>query len=378
MPILFLPNSRVVPPKLPTKPCKIAFVGEAPGKTEVESPNPEPFIGKAGELFRAALESNNISLDECLLTNVINQRPPFADNQFDSLLLPKSEVTTDYQTHLPKLKSQYPDFPWPPTYTWPKLGQGLYLPAELLHHLPRLHSELTTHNPNIVVPLGRVATWAVLQTEKIGAVRGRIHQGILTPHKVMPTWHPAGIFRQPKNYPTFIIDLQKIKLESNSSEIKIPDREFWLEPSIEDLESFWSMHQSTTISVDIETAGKFITCVGIAPSEKTSLVIPFVSKQSPDYSYWPTATKEKAAWDWITKILTDSAIHKILQNGLYDFQRLWFDMGIPIKNYSHDTMYLQHSLQPELPKSLDYLSSIYTNEPTWKHFSKFKSNKRED
>jgi hypothetical protein len=35
-------------------------------------------------------------------------------------------------------------------------------------------------------------------------------------------------------------------------------------------------------------------------------------------------------------------------------------------------MLLHHSLQPELPKSLGFLGSLYTNEQAWKHLANFK------
>jgi len=52
---------------------------------------------------------------------------------------------------------------------------------------------------------------------------------------------------------------------------------------------------------------------------------------------------------------------------LYDAQYL-LDAPIPIvlRNYIHDTSLAQHAYQPELPKALGILASLYLNEPSWK------------
>jgi hypothetical protein len=61
-----------------------------------------------------------------------------------------------------------------------------------------------------------------------------------------------------------------------------------------------------------------------------------------------------------------SPIPKTFQNGLYDLQYIWSCWKCPTKNFEHDTMLLHHSLQPELPKSLGFMGSVYTDEISWK------------
>jgi hypothetical protein len=51
---------------------------------------------------------------------------------------------------------------------------------------------------------------------------------------------------------------------------------------------------------------------------------------------------------------------------LFDMHRLWRGYGIPVAHADHDTMLLHHALQPESPKGLDYLGSVYTSESAWK------------
>ena len=60
---------------------KIMIIGEAPGKDEDEQG--EPFIGRAGKLLDAFLQSINLSREKVFITNTVKCRPP--DNRNPSL-----------------------------------------------------------------------------------------------------------------------------------------------------------------------------------------------------------------------------------------------------------------------------------------------------
>ena len=79
------------------------------------------------------------------------------------------------------------------------------------------------------------------------------------------------------NRPTVIADLMKAKRESLYPEIRRPAREIWIEPSLNDIRTFISQHiaRCRLLSVDIETSGQRITCIGFAPSREIAIVIPF-------------------------------------------------------------------------------------------------------
>ena len=49
--------------------CKIAFVGEAPGTSEIKYG--EPFVGRTGKLLNDLLRTTGIVRSNCYLTNVI-------------------------------------------------------------------------------------------------------------------------------------------------------------------------------------------------------------------------------------------------------------------------------------------------------------------
>lgn len=140
-----------------------------------------------------------------------------------------------------------------------------------------------------------------------------------------------------------------------------------MEPSLEDLERFYHEYilPSDCCAFDVETANRQVTCIGFAPSADRAIVIPFHDPRNRSGSYWPTSEDELAAWAWVQKFLS-APCRKVGQNGLYDIQYLWMAHGITVANYTEDTMLLHHSLQPEAPKSLGFLGSVYTNEIAWK------------
>jgi DNA polymerase I-like protein with 3'-5' exonuclease and polymerase domains len=78
---------------------------------------------------------------------------------------------------------------------------------------------------------------------------------------------------------------------------------------------------------------------------------------------------EVKAWTFIRRCLR---LGKELggQNFQYDMQYLYELVGIKCPDFTHDTMLLQHSLQPEMRKGLGFLASIYTDEPPWKFMHK--------
>jgi DNA polymerase I-like protein with 3'-5' exonuclease and polymerase domains len=152
----------------------------------------------------------------------------------------------------------------------------------------------------------------------------------------------------------------------DSPEYYRPTRELWLYPTLEDLTKWGAaLGDTDLISFDIETRNKQITCIGFSPHAGLAMCLPFWSQTTPGGSYWTNYTEEVHAWKWVREILTNDT-PKVAQNGLYDIQYLWRKMHIPVLNYAHDTMLAHHAVQPEVPKSLDFLASIYTNEPSWK------------
>jgi hypothetical protein len=165
-------------------------------------------------------------------------------------------------------------------------------------------------------------------------------------------------------YPTAAADFIKAKIHSESPIAILKNRKIWIEPTIEDLIS-WGEYlcEAKYLSIDIETKNKQITCIGFAPSNEESFVIPFWDKFG---NHWENHADEAIAYR-VTRAICKSKAIKIFQNGLYDIQYL-ARYKIPVLHFLEDTMIKHHSLYPDLPKGLDYLGSIYTDEVAWKRW----------
>lgn len=289
-------------------------------------------------------------------TNVFNLHPP--SNDMRHLMGPKNQGIPGYPNLiLPKGKSQLSP-------------GGNFIRAEFAPELERLGDELLAHNPNLVVCLGNVALWALTGKTGVTKLRGTTLLSSLTcsDFKLLPTYHPAAVLHNYDLRPTVIADLMKSKRESAYAEIRRPQREIWIDPSLADIQTFIRTHiqRCELLSVDIETSGTRITCIGFAPSSSRAIVIPFDDERAAGGSFWPTTRDERECWRLVKEVLEDPTIPKLFQNGLYDIAFLWRSMRIKVMGATHDTMLLHHALQPESLKALDFLGSIYSDESAWK------------
>lgn len=333
----------------------MALVGEAWG--EVEERERRAFVGTTGHELNRMLQQAGIERRECFLTNVFNLRPP--NNQIKYLCGPKEEGLHGY----------------------PALIKGGYVNRGYQPELDRLADELEACNPNVVIALGNTASWALLGQTMISRLRGVTHYSThtYTGLKVLPTYHPAAIFRQWSLRAVTVIDLIKGLRESKYPDIRRPEREIWIEPTVEDLYEFDRryLQSSEGLSVDIETAGQCITLIGIAPSPGVAIVIPGIGVRRAGRAYWDTMAAERRVYDFIKEVMS-RPVRKIFQNGLYDIAFIWRAWRIPVMGENEDTMLLHHALQPESLKSLGFLGSIYTDEGPWKSMREVKTIKRED
>lgn len=249
------------------------------------------------------------------------------------------------------------------------LKRGKYIRAEYASHLHNLWATIDNVKPNLVLALGDAALWATTSETSLNYARGYITNGhsALPDFKILPTYHPRQVQQQYDLKPILLADLAKAKREGEFSEIRRPQREVWLEPTIEDLEDFYHKYlkDATEISVDIENKPEMITCIGFAPNPSVALVIPFYDSRKPDGNYWPTKSAEIIAWKFVQRMLS---LGKCVygQNYVYDMQVLWRLAGIENPDFNDDTMLMHHALQPEMKKSLGFLASIYADEVSWK------------
>lgn len=341
---------------------KLALVGEAWG--EHEERERAPFVGPAGWELTKMLTAAEINRADCFLTNVFNLRPQ--DNSLFYLSGTKEERIAGYPQAIASYKGSQ---------------KKVWIHERYQSELDRLATELIEENPNIIVCLGNTPLWALGGTTGISSIRGTtlLSTHTVTGFKLLPTYHPAAVLRQWELRPTTVVDLQKALRESAFPEIRRPQRFIWIEPTLADLETFYGQYIQSCerLSVDIETAGNQITCIGFAPRHDVALVIPFFDSRRKNKCYWPDVHTEQQAWRFVKETL-ESEIPKVFQNGLFDVSFLLRSYGIRTMGAEHDTMLLHHALQPESLKSLGFLGSIYTDEGAWKIMRKTKTLKRDE
>lgn len=298
-------------------------------------------------------------------TNVFNLHPHA--NKLETLCGPKAEALLGY----------------------PALIKGKWAHSSLQAELDRLGEELVDLDPNLIICLGNTPLWALAGKTGITKLRGTTIESTHTAagFKLLPTYHPAAVLRQYELRPVAVMDLMKARREAAFPEIRRPQRLIWTEPSLDDIRKFINDHileeatqtvRCRCLSVDIETAGSQVTIVGLAPSPTLALVIPFFDERAKGRSYWPTAQAERQAWGLIAGVLSNQAVKKVFQNGLYDIAFLLRSVGIGVRGTEHDTMLLHHALQPESLKGLGFLGSIYTDEGPWKNERKHVSTIKRD
>lgn len=225
---------------------------------------------------------------------------------------------------------------------------------------------VSSHDFRVVVPLGETTLGHFLPGKgNLDKLRGSIYN--VGKAKIIPSIHPKEIRFNPHWERRCRIDWIKIIEESYLGEFRAPLRSHNISPDITDIEHFLEQLGCTEVlSMDIETWGGSIKCIGFASNERESLVIPT------EESYWETRTGIKldleTAWDLIRDICRHP-VEKIMQNGLFD--SWWLEeYGITVTNYIWDTLGMHHALWPRDNHALHYLASIYTKQPYWKDEAK--------
>jgi uracil-DNA glycosylase family 4 len=130
--------------------AKLVFVGEGPGFEE--DLQGEPFVGPAGQLLTKIIEAIKLTRNQVYICNIVKCRPP--------------------QNRNPQ-------------------------PDEMSTCFPFLERQIAAIRPDFICALGTIAAQTLLNTnESITRLRRRFHRykGI----KLLPTYHPAYLLRNPE------------------------------------------------------------------------------------------------------------------------------------------------------------------------------------
>jgi len=141
----------------------LMFVGEAPGRDE--DIQGMPFVGRSGQKLTQIIEAIGLTRDDVYIANVIKCRPP---------------------------ENRNPE------------------PDEVASCEPFLFRQIDTIRPKVIVALGTFAAKSLLKTaEPISRLRGRVYdyRGV----KLIPTFHPAFLLRNPSCRREVWEDMKKVR-----------------------------------------------------------------------------------------------------------------------------------------------------------------------
>ena len=284
-------------PVFPTEPEKrpdIAIIGEAPGAEEAKQR--KPFVGRSGKLLRETLTDVGARLDRIYYDNVVMWRPP---NNRD----PNK--------------------------------------AEIDACLPRLMFNLEQQRPRLIVPVGNISLNALLGkgtgiTKRRGYYR-EIEIGGRTVG-VLPTLHPAAIFRGPDSYIDFYSDLKfAVDIVNGKKPIKEPPYKRYVTIDEQDAfdELLEALRKREVVGLDLETTSLHpddgdILSMQLSWKRKTAFVID-----------WPALIEpSKKNYKALRKVLNKLGV--AIHNGQFDLSWLT-DRGInpPLVM---DTMLASHAL----------------------------------
>lgn len=336
-------------------PAKIMIIGEAPGESDLLSNT--PFSGASRHTLFDSLLQVGIRANECYFTYAYKDLP--AGGHVGAMIADtKREITPHHKLLFNKM-------------VLPQLGEAC----------EALWREVASVKPNIIIALGNLPLFFLTGEWGITSWRGSILPTISLPEgmdyrpKVLPTYSPSQIFGNMSWKPIFQHDLAKAARQASTPDLPVIRENFLTAPTYEQaLNVLFQLHTQLEegkedrmkLAVDIETRMGHMTCLGIAWSPEEAICIPF-TKLGKSSSYWEDESQEATIAYALYKVLTHPRAGIVGQNFQYDTQYIYRWLHF-IPNFLRDTMIAQHSMYSSLPKSLDFLSSMYReNHIYWKH-----------
>lgn len=247
---------------------------------------------------------------------------------------------------------------------------------EIQQGMEELRQDLAEFSPNCCLLLGDYTLKAAGINHKLTNYRGSLFKCLdaTSPffgYKCISTYSPKSIMKNYDWKPFISFDLRRAKAEAEFPELRLPEREFEINLTSEQIISkLQSIEKGTWVSIDIEggipnpEAAKAeyrfpqgVTCVSVSTHPLNGFIINIV-----DFVEEEKLRIFKAFYE----VLCSEDYPKVLQNSLYDNFVLSWLWRMPIRNVVWDTMLSGWEIYPELPKSLAVQTSIWTKEPYYK------------
>lgn len=240
------------------------------------------------------------------------------------------------------------------------IEKAFFKPEEIAKARYRLFNDIVQLNPKFILFLGSDTFKAVVNdpSRSLEDERGYPQHILINGKKFLCifSYHPVDIFARPK-YKTVVQNdcVKSLRLYENGFNPPKYSITYWpsYHEAMDALEKIEKM--DCLISCDIETRGEFITCIGFAWSETEAFVLPF-HRAGVEPLYSPL--EEACLWKKLTPILENKRL--LGQNACHYDSSVLSTYGINA-NFVEDSMFLSWSVWQELPKTLAFLASIYTD-----------------
>lgn len=307
---------------------KLMIIGEYLGAQEVS--RKQPLVGYSGDEFYRMAQDAGLTIGEAFTTNILHQIPKYG--KIENHFFKKREADA---LGLDKINGRYPD-------TDVRAGRDWVL------------AQIDRIKPHLILLLGNTALWAVAGREGITKWRGSVfeHNG----YKMLPLNNPAAVL---KNWPlrfSMVQDLRRARNEMLSPVVRLPPFHFHIRPTADAVLAFLESIKGKRVTIDIETRKGQISCIGIGVSRFEAMCIPFMCLERSE-GYW-SKEEELLITIALRDTLTDPSVGCVTQGGTYDCQYIAKQWGF-FPNVVGDTMVAQRVLYPSLPKSLDFMASLY-------------------
>lgn len=302
---------------------RIAIVGEGPGETEIR--RGEPFVGGSGTLLWDSLRKYGVNRGNTYVTNVVKRQISLSRKGNERHIVHRDELEQ-----------------WIGLCRW-ELEQ--LKDVEIVFCLGNFALEAMTNNIGIMNWRGSVLDYK-LPNGRLG--------------KVVCTVNPAYAMRELKMEPIFQMDCHKLDMV-NRNVFKPHLITEIINPSFKMASQFIRdlTRSKETPAFDIETINGETVCIGLANDPHLAMCINWRDGVRNRYS-----VQEEADLLLAIQKLCDS--HRVIaQNGQFDsyWTRLKDWLSITV---GFDTLLAHHTLYPQLPHSLAFLTAQYTTHPFYK------------
>src|SRR4030067_2649239 len=234
--------------------------------------------------------------------------------------------------------------------------------TQMLYLSNATHNELVpiieSISPKVIVTIDDIPLHTL--TTMNSAFKYRGSPILWNSYVVIPIIRPSMALQVFINRYFIISDLRKAIRFAEGTE-SIPVRNLIINPTFPEVTTYLNniIDNKVTVAFDIECCNQEVSCIAFAISPYISMCIPMIGNP------W-TEQEELIIWRLIDTILHSTTIVKIAQNAMFDISFLARQNNIITRGPIDDTMIGHNYIYKDFPKGLDFLCSIYTNEPYYK------------